>query len=447
MEIIRREIFGPVVPIVTFDDLDEAIAYANDSDYGLTSSIYTRDLDVAMRACQEIKFGETYINRENFEAMQGFHAGWRKSRHRRRRRQARPLREHPHPHGLRPVRHVSWQQVAPDQSRQLNPGRRVGAGRGSRSGRVVGRGLSRSRSAGDQQAHTMTRAQLFVSCMVDMFRPRAGIAAVHVLERRGVAVEFPSGQTCCGQFAYNAGHHCEAAAMGRQFVRAFERTGADGSPADPPPVIALSGSCAAMVKVEMPELLERDALARGRTPASAARSRQRAEALAGRVVELSEWLDAHDAPGPSDAATAAATEQGATASLKVACHTGCHMRRLLGLTEPPLRALRRAGVEPVELTDADQCCGFGGSFGLIEPDISAAMTDAKLAHLATARSEGATCLVSADLGCLMQLGGRLSRHGDEFPTLHLAELVDLADQDRLTVAEIGRAARSQGADA
>ncbi len=73
------KIFGPVMPIVTFHDLDEAIAFANDSDYGLTSSIYTRDLNVALRACQEIRFGETYINRENFEAMQGFHAGWRKS--------------------------------------------------------------------------------------------------------------------------------------------------------------------------------------------------------------------------------------------------------------------------------------------------------------------------------------------------------------------------------
>jgi lactaldehyde dehydrogenase/glycolaldehyde dehydrogenase len=79
MEIIRREVFGPVIPVVTFDDLDEAIACANDSDYGLTSSIYTRDLDTALRACREIRFGETYINRENFEAMQGFHAGWRKS--------------------------------------------------------------------------------------------------------------------------------------------------------------------------------------------------------------------------------------------------------------------------------------------------------------------------------------------------------------------------------
>lgn len=79
MEIIRREIFGPVVPVVTFRDLDEAIALANDSDYGLTSSIFTRNLDVALKACQEIRFGETYINREHFEAMQAFHAGWRKS--------------------------------------------------------------------------------------------------------------------------------------------------------------------------------------------------------------------------------------------------------------------------------------------------------------------------------------------------------------------------------
>jgi lactaldehyde dehydrogenase/glycolaldehyde dehydrogenase len=79
MEIVRREVFGPVIPVVRFHDLDEAIEFANDSDYGLTSSIYTRDLNVALRACQEIHFGETYINRENFEAMQGFHAGWRKS--------------------------------------------------------------------------------------------------------------------------------------------------------------------------------------------------------------------------------------------------------------------------------------------------------------------------------------------------------------------------------
>jgi lactaldehyde dehydrogenase/glycolaldehyde dehydrogenase len=76
---MQKETFGPVLPIATFKDLDEAIELANDSDFGLTSSIYTQSIDVAMRACKEIKFGETYVNRENFEAMQGFHAGWRKS--------------------------------------------------------------------------------------------------------------------------------------------------------------------------------------------------------------------------------------------------------------------------------------------------------------------------------------------------------------------------------
>lgn len=79
MEVVRREIFGPVVPIVPVEDLDEAISFANDSDYGLTSSVYTHDLNVALKVCEELRFGETYINRENFEAMQGFHAGWRKS--------------------------------------------------------------------------------------------------------------------------------------------------------------------------------------------------------------------------------------------------------------------------------------------------------------------------------------------------------------------------------
>ncbi|MGG1661612.1 aldehyde dehydrogenase [Brevibacillus sp. NRS-1366] len=79
MEIMKEEIFGPVLPIATFSDLDEAIELANDCEYGLTSSIYTQNIDVAMRASNELQFGETYINRENFEAIQGFHAGWKKS--------------------------------------------------------------------------------------------------------------------------------------------------------------------------------------------------------------------------------------------------------------------------------------------------------------------------------------------------------------------------------
>ena len=79
MEIVRNEVFGPVLPMMTFHDLDEALALANDCDYGLTSSIYTTNVSTAMEAVNRLKFGETYVNRENFEAMQGFHAGWRKS--------------------------------------------------------------------------------------------------------------------------------------------------------------------------------------------------------------------------------------------------------------------------------------------------------------------------------------------------------------------------------
>jgi lactaldehyde dehydrogenase/glycolaldehyde dehydrogenase len=79
MEVVRREVFGPVLPVLSFTDFDEAVALANDCEYGLTSSIYTTNVSTAMWALRRLKFGETYVNRENFEAMQGFHAGWRKS--------------------------------------------------------------------------------------------------------------------------------------------------------------------------------------------------------------------------------------------------------------------------------------------------------------------------------------------------------------------------------
>ena len=79
MPIMQEEIFGPVLPVMSFKTLDEAIALANDCQYGLTSSLYTQDLNTTLYALTKLKFGETYVNRENFEAMQGFHAGWRKS--------------------------------------------------------------------------------------------------------------------------------------------------------------------------------------------------------------------------------------------------------------------------------------------------------------------------------------------------------------------------------
>jgi succinate-semialdehyde dehydrogenase len=79
MDIMKEETFGPVLPVATFDTLDQVIALANDSEFGLTSSVYTTNLNEAFYVTRRLRFGETYINRENFEAMQGFHAGWKKS--------------------------------------------------------------------------------------------------------------------------------------------------------------------------------------------------------------------------------------------------------------------------------------------------------------------------------------------------------------------------------
>lgn len=79
MDIMKQETFGPVLPVAVFDTLDEVVALANDCEYGLTSSVYTNDLNEAFYVTRRLQFGETYVNRENFEAMQGFHAGWKKS--------------------------------------------------------------------------------------------------------------------------------------------------------------------------------------------------------------------------------------------------------------------------------------------------------------------------------------------------------------------------------
>lgn len=272
---------------------------------------------------------------------------------------------------------------------------------------------------------------LFPSCMVDLFRPQAAVAALRLLERRGLRVRFPWGQTCCGQFAFNAGHDREAAELGRRLVEAFEE------PGDGVPVVALSGSCAAMVRAELPGLLEREARERGAGEAEARAWRERAERLAARVVELSHFLAGPEAAQAREGEPAPGGPAGA--GLRVAYHNGCHMRRLLGVEEAPLRLLRQEGFEPLEPPAADQCCGFGGLFSLVEPSLSAAMADAKLASLEEAREAGAVALVSADLGCLLHLGGRLRRRGDAFPVVHLAEAAELAESGRLSEAALARA--------
>lgn len=259
---------------------------------------------------------------------------------------------------------------------------------------------------------------LFVSCLVDLFKPSTAVAAVAVLERRGAQVGFPPGQTCCGQFAYNAGHWPEALAMAQNLLRALDR--------DPAPdaTVGLSGSCVAMVLEEYPKLL---AWAEGQAGGDAGAWAARHQRVAGRLVELSQWL----------ARESRAEGQGGP-GLLVAWHTGCHMRRVLRAGGDGPRLLAAMGVAAAEPADPDQCCGFGGTYAMAEPEISTALADDKLAALKVA---GASALAGCDWGCLLHLAGRLSRTGNPWPVLHLAELVDLADRGAATPAGVASAGR------
>jgi L-lactate dehydrogenase complex protein LldE len=267
----------------------------------------------------------------------------------------------------------------------------------------------------------MARAVLFVSCMVDLFRPSTAIAAVAVMERRGVEVSCPS-QACCGQFAYNAGHWPEAFAMAGALLDALSTDRAADA------VVGLAGSCVAMVRSEYPKLMEW-AAGRPETRDAAARARQAHAEVVPRLSEFTQWANDQLFDGPPHTPPA---------DLSVALHTGCHMRRLLHADASPPALLRRLGVQPVEPEDADQCCGFGGTYSMSEPEISTALADEKLERL---RETGCGALVGSDWGCLLHLAGRLSRLGEERPVLHAAELMDLADRGRLDAQAVARAGR------
>lgn len=256
--------------------------------------------------------------------------------------------------------------------------------------------------------------ELFVTCMVDAFRPTAGIAAVRVLERRGAEVRFPQDQTCCGQFSFNGGYHHEAAQLARHFVEVFESS--------THPIVALSGSCAAMVIHEYPALIAEDVLFMGGSKEEAADWKQRATQVGMRVIEFSQWITQR---GIADAIL---TDHRKPVT-SVVLHQGCHMHRLLKANAEPEAALWQSGIQPITVEDADQCCGFGGTFSMTEWKVSTALADAKWDTVKKVVQEHATtCLTSADLGCLLHLAGRQSRLGETFPVLYLAEVIDDADQ-------------------
>ena len=235
------------------------------------------------------------------------------------------------------------------------------------------------------------KASIMITCLGDLFFPEVGVAMVTLLRRLGVSVDFPQGQTCCGMPLFNSGYHHDAAVVAARTVGLFAQS---------EHVIVPSGSCAWMVKTEYPGLLKDD-------PAQKAA----AEALAKKTYELSQFL-----VNVLGVTTVESSFKG-----KVAYHDSCHLLRGLGESRSPRTLLKGvAGCELVELPGSDECCGFGGSFSVRLPEVSTAILDKKLAN---AESTGADCLVACDAGCLMQMGGGLSRRGSRVRAVHLAQVL------------------------
>lgn len=234
------------------------------------------------------------------------------------------------------------------------------------------------------------RISLFIPCFVDQFFPAAGIGMVRVLERLGHEVEYPAGQTCCGQPPFNSGYWKEAEGAACHMLDVFR---------DSEVVVSASGSCGAMLKVFYPELLaEHERL-------------EDARALSSKVHEFSDFL----------VNKLGVTDVGARFSGKATFHDGCHGLRELGIKKAPRELLERVqGLELVEMKEAETCCGFGGTFAVKYPEISTAMGEVKCASILETEAD---FVVSNDSSCLMQIDGMLRKAGKPVRCLHLAEVL------------------------
>jgi L-lactate dehydrogenase complex protein LldE len=235
------------------------------------------------------------------------------------------------------------------------------------------------------------RVALFVTCLVDLFRPSIGFAAVKLLEQAGCTVEVPPTQVCCGQPAYNSGDRGDTRAIARQVIDAF--AGYDY-------VVVPSGSCAGMIHEHYPALFADD-------PALLARARE----LAARTWELVAFLV--DVRGMKTT--------GAQFSGTVTYHDSCSSLRELGVKAQPRRLLTAVdGLTLVELPGAELCCGFGGTFCVKYPELSNRMVSDKAADIA---ATGADTVLAGDLGCLLNMAGKLQREGRKVAARHVAELL------------------------
>jgi L-lactate dehydrogenase complex protein LldE len=236
------------------------------------------------------------------------------------------------------------------------------------------------------------RVGLFVTCLVDLMRPRIGMSALTLLERAGCEVVVPTSQTCCGQPGYNSGDRAGARRLAEKFIAEFE--GCEY-------VVAPSGSCAGMVKTHYPELF-----------ADAPEWSQRVSALAARTYELTDFLHRivklYSVPG----------EYRGT----VTYHDSCSGLRELSVQSQPRALLAMVpGLQLKEMNEAQACCGFGGTFALKFGDVSTRIVDVKCDHIAAAKTDA---VVLGDLGCMLNIEGRLRRRGDETTqVLHVAEIL------------------------
>lgn len=236
------------------------------------------------------------------------------------------------------------------------------------------------------------KVSLFITCLVDQFCPNVGVSTVEVLRRAGCEVVFDDRQTCCGQPAFNTGYRKEAQKFAKRFIEIFEESDAEA-------IVSPSGSCTAMVH-HFYELFPDDK-----------EWRERAERIAAKTHEFGSFL----------VNVLEIEDVGARLSGRVTWHDACHGLRDLGIREEPRSLLRNVkDAEFVEMENADVCCGFGGTFSVKYPEISAGILDNKIEAI---ERSGADAVVSCDSSCLMQIGGRLSRLDSKVKAMHLAEVL------------------------
>ncbi len=232
---------------------------------------------------------------------------------------------------------------------------------------------------------------LFVTCLVDLFRPNVGFAAIKLLEDAGCAVSVPETQTCCGQPAYNSGDAPDARDIARQVIAAFE--GFDY-------VVGPSGSCMGMIRTHYPQMFPTDAIWRGR-----------ADRVAEKSYELFSFL--RDVLGVDDI--------DARFEETVTYHDSCSGLRELGVKVQPRALLEKVGgLSLKEMTESEVCCGFGGTFCVKYPKISERMVADKVQCIT---ESGATTLLGGDLGCLLNMAGRLKREQSPVKVYHAAEVL------------------------